>query len=155
MSPDSRRPFIMTTDSSAKIEGMAGVSPSTRRGRLDTYMHAHAACTAMLWCNLCSSRHKVSQVQTHLKQNVCVLKTVKANRCTSGHLSNYSTCGSDPSCCATAAHLRCNIQRSANLVKEALSICAEVAGAKVDDLHDGVVFTTGEEDVLRFQVPVG
>ncbi|KAA6425298.1 MAG: hypothetical protein FRX49_04792 [Trebouxia sp. A1-2] len=67
MSPDSRRPFIMTTDSSAKIEGMAG--------------------------------------------------------------------------------------RSANLVKEALSICAEVAGAKVDDLHDGVVFTTGEEDVLRFQVP--
>ncbi len=53
-----------------------------------------------------------------------------------------------------AAHLRCNIQRSAKFVEEVLSIWAEVAGAKVNDLHDGIAFTAGEEDVLRFEVPV-
>jgi len=39
-------------------------------------------------------------------------------------------------------------------VEEVLSIWAEVAGAKVNDLHDGIAFTAGEEDVLRFEVPV-
>ena len=53
-----------------------------------------------------------------------------------------------------AAHLRCNIQRSAKFVEEVLSIWAEVAGAKVNDLHDGIAFTAGEEDVLRFEVSV-
>ncbi len=53
------------------------------------------------------------------------------------------------------AHLRCDVQRSAKLVEEALSIWAEVASAKVNDLHDGIAFMAGEEDVLRFEVSVG
>ncbi len=94
-------------------------------------------------------RQRVSQVQAHLKQ------VKAAHRRTNGHLSRYITCGSDPSCYTMAAHLRCNIQGSAKLVKKALSIWAEVAGAKVNDLHDGIAFMAGEEDVLRFEVSVG
>lgn len=90
-----------------------------------------------------------SNVQTHLN------KLKAAHRRTDKHLSRYLTCGSDPSCYAMAAHLRCDVQRSAKLVKEALSIWAEVTGAKVNDLHDGIAFMAGEEDVLRFQVSVG
>ena len=94
-------------------------------------------------------RQRVSQVQTYMK------KVRAAHRRTNGRLSRHITCSSDPSCYAMAAHLRCNIQGSAKLVKEALSIWAEVTGAEVNDLHDGVAFMAGEEDVLRFEVSVG
>jgi len=81
-------------------------------------------------------------------------KVKAAHKRPDGHLSRYLTCSSDVSCYTMTAHLRCNIQGSAKLVKKALSIWAEVAGAKVNDLHDGIAFTAGEEDVLRFEVPV-
>ena len=162
---------MMITGSRAKIEGMAGVSSSTRRGRICSYMHAHAACTAVLWSTLCRSRHRMSHVQTQdvshtdkgcvtYRQRVSQVQThltkVKAaHRRPDGHLSRYLTCSSDVSCYTMTAHLRCNIQGSAKFVKEALPIWAEVAGAKVNDLNDGVAFTAGEEDILRFEVSVG
>ncbi len=43
---------MMITGSSAKIEGMAGVSPSTRRGRVCAYMHARARMHSRALVNL-------------------------------------------------------------------------------------------------------
>ncbi len=75
MSHDPTWPFIMTTGSRAKIEGMAGVSPLTRRGRLGTYMHAHACMHSRALVQLVLvQRQDVSRTYT-LEQTQSCIKT--------------------------------------------------------------------------------